>query len=200
MASARLVLVACISLAASAHLASAQPWSPRDYPNPNSSPASCGRVKSAPSSICDPDGVIPVAAADRVDGIVDEIISAREPYGSSGCSEQPGYQVKRCPQACALYSFLLNNRLLRQDTGSIHNGVSVSQVAVALVKRMLLPPGMTAAAAAAAFANDLFKTWGVGEAQCENGVLLFLAVADRQVSSARRLLIDEQVLHQFCSL
>lgn len=54
------------------------------------------------------------------------------------------------------------------------------QLAVALMDKMQLvdlPP----ARAAEAFASQLFNSWGVGDAECGNGVLLLLSRTDRQV-------------------
>ena len=55
------------------------------------------------------------------------------------------------------------------------------QVAVALASSVLKESGKSAANAAERFANGLFDSWGVGDGQCGNGVLLFVAFDDRQV-------------------
>ena len=57
----------------------------------------------------------------------------------------------------------------------------ILQVAVALMERMAIAPGQDPAAAAQSFAKDLHDAWGVGDAQCNNGVLLLLSIGDRQV-------------------
>lgn len=44
-----------------------------------------------------------------------------------------------------------------------------------------MPSGSTPALAAPEFAKQLHSRWGVGDAACHNGVLLLLAVEDRQV-------------------
>lgn len=49
------------------------------------------------------------------------------------------------------------------------------------MERMALAPSQDPAAAAQAFAKSLHDAWGVGDAQCNNGVLLLLSVGDRQV-------------------
>ena len=41
--------------------------------------------------------------------------------------------------------------------------------------------GESAERAAERFAKDVFDIWGIGHQECGNGVLLFLAVEDRQV-------------------
>lgn len=38
--------------------------------------------------------------------------------------------------------------------------------------------------AAATFAAQLFDSWGVGDAQCSNGVLLLLSRKDKQVGNS----------------
>ena len=55
------------------------------------------------------------------------------------------------------------------------------QVAVALASSVEKESGESAANAAERFANGLFDSWGVGDGQCGNGVLLFVAFDDRQV-------------------
>lgn len=55
------------------------------------------------------------------------------------------------------------------------------QVAVAVVQRMQMAPASIPADVAENFATELHDRWGVGDAACHNGVLLLLAVQDRQV-------------------
>ena len=55
------------------------------------------------------------------------------------------------------------------------------QVAVALMDKMQLVSG-SPEEAAEQFATQLFDSWGVGEADCGNGVVLLLSRSDRQVS------------------
>lgn len=55
------------------------------------------------------------------------------------------------------------------------------QVAVALVDRMKLENGRTQAEQAEFFAKSLHKNWGVGDATCNSGLVLFLSKDDRQV-------------------
>lgn len=49
------------------------------------------------------------------------------------------------------------------------------------MRSMALPAGTGAAQAARDFAKQLHAKWGVGDAACNNGVLLLLSVGDRQV-------------------
>ena len=58
------------------------------------------------------------------------------------------------------------------------------QVAVALMRKMDLRAGESPEEGAARFARQLFDAWGVGDAGCNNGVLLLLALQDRQVLQA----------------
>ena len=55
------------------------------------------------------------------------------------------------------------------------------QIAVALVKAMKLQNGRNEAQQAEFFAKSLHDSWGVGDATCNNGLLLFLSKDDRQV-------------------
>lgn len=55
------------------------------------------------------------------------------------------------------------------------------QVAVAVMRRIVVPAGSTPAQTAHDFAKALHAAWGVGDAACENGVVLVLAIEDRQV-------------------
>lgn len=49
------------------------------------------------------------------------------------------------------------------------------------MQHMGLAPGQDRAESAQAFSKALHDAWGVGDAQCNNGVLLLLSVGDRQV-------------------
>jgi hypothetical protein len=49
------------------------------------------------------------------------------------------------------------------------------------MRQMEVPAGATPAQAAHDFAKALHERWGVGDAACNNGVLLLLAVENRQV-------------------
>lgn len=69
------------------------------------------------------------------------------------------------------------------------------QVAVAIMRKMEVKWGRSASKAAQTMAKSLHARWGVGDAACDNGVLLLLAVEDRQVyistgKGARRMLSD----------
>lgn len=58
------------------------------------------------------------------------------------------------------------------------------QVAFAAAKSMAVPRGVDEGSAAEGFAADLMNIWGVGDAACNDGVLLLLTLQPRQVSSA----------------
>ncbi len=49
------------------------------------------------------------------------------------------------------------------------------------MRKMEFTAGTAPADAARAFAKDVHARWGVGDAACNNGVLLLLAIEDRQV-------------------
>mmetsp|Transcript_584 Transcript_584/g.1863 ORF Transcript_584/g.1863 Transcript_584/m.1863 type:complete len:236 (-) Transcript_584:509-1216(-) len=58
------------------------------------------------------------------------------------------------------------------------------QVAVALMSSMEVPSGTTVEAESGIFAQRLMDAWGVGEAACNNGVLLLLSRDDRRMHVA----------------
>ena len=58
-----------------------------------------------------------------------------------------------------------------------------AQVGVALMKKMDLQ-GQLPEEAAAGFAQQLFRSWGVGDTKCGNGAVLLLSTEDRQVSAS----------------
>jgi hypothetical protein len=60
-----------------------------------------------------------------------------------------------------------------------------AQVAVALMRKMNIGFFGSADQAAANMAEALHNTWGVGLKECDNGVLLLLAVDDRQMYISR---------------
>lgn len=55
------------------------------------------------------------------------------------------------------------------------------QLAVATMKSMTIPRGVTPSDAAASFARSLHNTWGVGHGSCNDGALFFLSLDDRQM-------------------
>lgn len=57
----------------------------------------------------------------------------------------------------------------------------VSQVALALMNKMDLDGSIGPQETAKSFAKHLHAAWGVGLAECDNGVVLLLSVRDRQI-------------------
>jgi uncharacterized membrane protein YgcG len=55
------------------------------------------------------------------------------------------------------------------------------QVAVAIMHKMDRAKHADKAATAKAFARALHDAWGVGNPECQNGLLLLMAISDRQV-------------------
>lgn len=55
------------------------------------------------------------------------------------------------------------------------------QVAVALAKKIKLSEAIEEGKAAEAFAQSLMDSWGVGDAHCNDGVILLLSQDPRQV-------------------
>lgn len=69
------------------------------------------------------------------------------------------------------------------------------QVAVALVDRMKLENGRTQAEQAEFFAKSLHHNWGVGDATCNSGLVLFLSKDDRQVLQSNLSIAFSFVTH-----
>lgn len=92
--------MSCLALLAMLVVAcAAVPWTPQAFPNPTKDVRLCGR-NGKPSWICDPDHVLTEYSADVVEGTINEILQARDPYRKSPCPslppDTPGYQVPTC--------------------------------------------------------------------------------------------------------
>lgn len=64
------------------------------------------------------------------------------------------------------------------SSGYVFHGM---QIAVAVMEKIKVEHGMDPQGAAREFAKQLHARWGVGMAECDNGVLVLLSVGDRQV-------------------
>lgn len=132
-------------------------------PNPQRDPAACGRKLS--SAVCDPEGFLPFAQADTVDGIVNFINAGTHGF----------HKTVPCRSSAPVGA----------------------QLAVAVVSS--LPSGfLKAPRRAFKLAKDLHDSWGVGDINCQNGVVLVLAINDRTVglsvgSGVKHLLTDDMV-------
>jgi uncharacterized membrane protein YgcG len=124
-----------------------QRWTPSTYPNPQRDVNLCGR-NGVKSSICDPENILSVEAANMVDGLINEIAEGKPPYRKAQCGD---------------------------------DGTKGFQIAVALMHKMDHAKHADKAAAAQAFAKALHDAWGVGNPACQNGVLLLLAISNREV-------------------
>lgn len=69
---------------AAAEPANHKKWTPSTYPNPQKDVDMCGR-NGVKSSICDPEGILSVEAANMVDGLINEIAEGKTPYGKMEC-------------------------------------------------------------------------------------------------------------------
>eukprot|EP00873_Tetraselmis_striata_P016736 jgi/Tetstr1/437000/TSEL_002739.t1 len=126
-------------------------WSPITLPNPWKDPQACGR----------PAGVAHSWLCDP-----DHLVGARDQNLVEGVIKQiadgaPPFAGREC--------------------GALGN--VGAQVAVAIVDaiRSDFLPQHSREAKAAAFARQLHDSWAVGHAECNDGVLLFLSISDRQV-------------------
>jgi len=152
-------------------------WTAWTYPNPTRDPVGCGRTAGDPGWVCDPDGVLGgdagIASMDRL------VADLREATGVAAGAA--GAAVGKADDASA--------------GGGRCRGF---QVAVALMERVEGGDDGDAAAATRDMARGLHDAWGVGDARCENGVVLALATRDRGVyistgRGARKALPDGQV-------
>jgi hypothetical protein len=98
-----LILLAFLGLSHSA--AYGKIWSPDIFPNPKRDTHLCGR-SGKKSSICDPDSVLSVKAANRIEGIIQDIQDGESPYRKDLCGAQgmQGYQVCTFSFVCLLNS------------------------------------------------------------------------------------------------
>ncbi|KAA8497354.1 hypothetical protein FVE85_1083 [Porphyridium purpureum] len=128
-----------------------------EIPNPYTDPASCGRPDGvAHSWVCDPDQILSRDEQDTVDGVAGMIAQGLVPYKKLTCGNQlVGVQV-----AVAI--------IAKMDFGT--GSASASKLPEYLLARH-----------AEAFAKQLHDAWGVGDAQCNFGALVFISVVDRRV-------------------
>lgn len=134
-----------------------------DLPSPQSSPAGCGRTLR--SSVCDPDRLLSRKGADAVDRVLQAIRRGARPRGTGAAGEADAPTYRDAP-TCG------------QSPGS--HGY---EVALAVVRRA--GGAGSAAARAERLAKKAHDTWGVGD-KCGSGVVIFVAVDDRQVRFRRR--------------
>ncbi|KAK9815261.1 hypothetical protein WJX72_000811 [[Myrmecia] bisecta] len=114
------------------------------------------------------DGVLSFSGANVVEGVIKAIALSEDPYAPAKCSTQ------------------------------LSAGSRGYKVAVAVMQQMQLQDGLDAAQQAEVFAKALHDAWGVGDASCNNGVLLLLSKGDRQVymsvgSGATALLTPDRI-------
>lgn len=178
---AGLAVVLC--LLAFASLALAKPWTPQNFPNPETDVTSCGR-NGKPSWICDPDRILSEYSQDIVEGSIHEIAAAKSPYRPANCPDLPpdaaGYQVKTVAHFC-LFCGKAFTCMMLHIFGTL-SWMCALQVAVALVQNMKLQNGRSEAEQAEYFAKSLHKAWGVGDKNCDNGLVFLLSKDDRQVN------------------
>ena len=94
-----LVLLALCAFGAHHVDADTNPWSPQTFPNPMRDTKACGRGEIA-SRVCDPDGLLSRESANVVEGIIQDIETAKQPYRESRCDQSEssqGYQVRSEP-------------------------------------------------------------------------------------------------------
>lgn len=92
----------CLSVLLAAAIASSEnhkKWTPSTYPNPQKDVNLCGR-NGVKSSICDPENILSIEAANMVDGLINEIAEGKPPYHRAQCGDDAsqGFQVS-CPSA-----------------------------------------------------------------------------------------------------
>eukprot|EP00951_Prasinocladus_malaysianus_P045543 scaffold607966_cov55-Prasinocladus_malaysianus.AAC.1 len=157
------LLVVSIVIAVTHHIVSTEgrEWTPKTLPNPWTNHEACNRPH--PSWVCDPDGLMSEQDQNLVEGITKAIAQGDEPYALLPCGE--------------------TKRAGAQEASDVDRLAPVNdQVAVAVIEQM--DPsyaGTDLARAAEKFARKIHDIWGVGDAECNNGVVLFLTVKDRRV-------------------
>jgi uncharacterized membrane protein YgcG len=78
-----------ISSAAAAADPAQAGWDTDTYPNPKRDLTLCGR-RGRPSNLCDPDGLLSIAAAARVEGVILDIAVRVAPYAAAPCAGADG--------------------------------------------------------------------------------------------------------------
>ena len=192
-AAAALPLLSLLLLLAPAApvLAQAPEWSPEGFPNPKVDLQRCGR--DVPSNICDPDLLLSTRSKNVAEGMIKAIWAGESPYALANCDgRQVGYQVRAGPagwlQGAPTAAYPPEHSPPREcvwdvppRNRSTNAFTPLPQVAVAVMRKMVVPRGAAAPDAARDFAKALHAAWGVGDAACDNGVLFLLSVDDRQV-------------------
>ena len=174
--------ISCIALLLLAVAVQAVPWGPDSFPDPKRDVNLCGR-KGKSSNICDPDGILSIEGADRVEGIIKDIWEGVDPYRKAPCGDQAIVGFQASPHSVATlfrFSDFYASLYIRTFYLSPYS-VFFPQVAVAVMRNMYIKTGESPGDAAHRIAKALHAKWGVGLAACDNGVLLLLAVDDRQV-------------------
>ena len=168
-AAAVLLLLCMASQAGAVHTAGRE-----ELPSPQTSPAACGRKVA--SFVCDPDHLLTRAGGDAVDHALAAIRRGARPEAARDSAAA----VYTDAPACA---------------GQSPGGARGYQVALALVRRA----GGTGSAASRVerLARRVHNNWGVGDT-CGSGVLVLIAVEDRQVyistgASASKAAPDESL-------
>lgn len=128
----------------------------------------------------DPDQIMSKKGADILEGIIKLIAAGEPPYGSMTCGSagRVGYEVRT---SSASICSLAEREEASRGTMTHRASPVCLQLGFALMRKMVLAPGQDSGVAAEQFAQALHSKWGVGRAECQNGVLVFLAVDDRCV-------------------
>lgn len=86
-----LVLLHAVSINATKY----RKWTPSTYPNPQKDVSLCGR-NGVKSSICDPENILSIEAANMVDGLINEIAEGKAPFQTSVCGDvgPQGFQAR----------------------------------------------------------------------------------------------------------
>ena len=137
-----------------------------DLPSPQTAPTACGR--SLRGSVCDPDRLLSRSGGDAADRVLVAIRRGARPRAdtsSSSSSTEPVLPTYKDAPAC-----------------SHSPGSHGYEVALAVVRRA--GGSGSAAARAERLAKRLHDSWGVGD-KCGSGVLVLIAVDDRQVCACK---------------
>eukprot|EP00899_Mesostigma_viride_P024644 jgi/Mesvir1/5364/Mv15447-RA.1 len=167
-----LALALCLGCGCARELTqSRHEWQIGHFPDPNRDVDRCGR-HGQKSWICDPDGLLSIDAANVVESIIQDVAYGAYPFTRKACGPDGvmrGYQI----------GVALMNKISVKPKAS-HSPVKghgswETQVAPPV------PGDADLRVMAQKFAMATFNSWGVGDPECNNGVLLLVSRQDRVV-------------------
>lgn len=188
-----------------AHSLLSTTWSPSTYPNPTRDIDKCNR-RGVKSWVCDPDGVISYTTANVIESLVQDISTGTSPYALAPCGAlgKQGYQVAvALMRKINVASTVTPADAARTFAKSLHDAWGVGFSGMQCAWGMRNVHGVFAEKNSTPYKSTPMHTHPttapppIPPTECNNGVLLLLAVDDRQVyistgQGAQRAMPDDQ--------